>query len=79
MSHKYYDIDETAARRAKDANSFYDYKPGNATASYRAEADKAIEIAENQKSRVDPMYHAKIDRLCRADRHGSPRQGAHVR
>ena len=63
MSVKYYDIDEAAARRAKEANSFYDYKPGSATASYRADADNAIGIAEEQKSRVDPMYHEKIDRL----------------
>ena len=63
MSDKYYEIDETAARRAKEANSFYEYKPGSATASYRAEADEAIAIAEEQKSGVDPMYHEKIDRL----------------
>lgn len=33
----YYPINETAARRAKDANSFYDYKPGSATAEYRSD------------------------------------------
>ena len=59
----YYPIDETAARRAKEMSSFYDYKPGSATASYRQEVDKAAAIAEAQKSRVDPMYHEKIDRL----------------
>ncbi len=59
----YYPIDETAARRAKEMSSFYDYKPGSATASYRQEVDKAAAIAEAQKARVDPMYHEKIDRL----------------
>lgn len=59
----YYPIDETAARRAKEMSSFYDYKPGSATASYRQEVDKAAAIAEAQKTRVDPMYHEKIDRL----------------
>ncbi|WP_300756161.1 hypothetical protein [uncultured Oscillibacter sp.] len=59
----YYPIDETAARRAKEMNSYHDYKPGSATAAYRQEVDKATAIAETQKARVDPMYHEKIDRL----------------
>ena len=59
----YYHIDETAARRAKEMNSQFGYKPGSATASYRQEVDKAAAIAEFQKARVDPMYHEKIDRL----------------
>lgn len=59
----YYPINETAARRAKEMNSFSDYKPGSATAAYRQEVDRAAAIAEAQKSRVDPMYHEKIDRL----------------
>ena len=33
---KYYPINEEAAKRAKDMNSFSDYQPGSATASYRA-------------------------------------------
>lgn len=59
----YYTINEDAAKRAKDANSFFDYVPGSATAHYRQEVDAAAAIAEKQKSRVDPMYHAKIDGL----------------
>ena len=59
----YYTINEGAARRANDANSFYDYKPGSATAEYRQMVDKAVEIGEQQKKRVDPMYHEKIDSL----------------
>lgn len=59
----YYSINETAARRAKDMNSFYDYKPGSATAEYRSYIDEAVQIAERQKKRVDPMYHEKIDSL----------------
>ena len=59
----YYTINEGAARRAKEANSFSDYKPGSATAEYRQMVDKAVEIAEHQKKRVDPMYHEKIDSL----------------
>ena len=59
----YYTINEAAARRAKDANSFSDYKPGSATAEYRSYIDKAVQLAEQQKKRVDPMYHEKIDSL----------------
>lgn len=59
----YYTINEEAARRANDMNSFRDYKAGNATAEYRRMVDAATELAERQKQRVDPMYHEKIDRL----------------
>lgn len=59
----YYPINEGAARRAKEMNSFSDYKEGSATAEYQAMVDKAAAIAEQQKSRVDPMYHEKIDHL----------------
>lgn len=59
----YYPIDEEAARRAKEMNSFSDYKPGSATEDYRKSVDHAAAIAETQKGRVDPMYHEKIDQL----------------
>lgn len=60
---KYYPINEEAARRAKDANSFSDYVPGSATVEYRAMVDRAYELGEMQKAVVDPMYHDKIDGL----------------
>lgn len=59
----YYTINEDAARRAKQANSYFDYREGSATASYRAEVDKATRIAEAQKARVSSEYHEKIDAL----------------
>ena len=59
----YYPINEAAAKRAKNANSFSDYKQGSATAEYRHYVDEAIQLAERQKQRVDPMYHEKIDSL----------------
>lgn len=59
----YYTINEGAARRAKEANSYSHYKPGSATAEYRQMVDKAVEIAERQKRNVDPMHHEKIDSL----------------
>lgn len=60
---KYYPINEEAARRAKNANSFSDYVPGSATAAYREMVDQAYALGEQQKGRVDPMYHEKIDGL----------------
>ena len=59
----YYSINEGAARRAKEMNSYSDYKPGSATAEYRHYVDKAFALAHEQKKRVDPMYHEKIDSL----------------
>ena len=57
---------------AKEMNSFSDYKEGSATAEYRAMVDKAAAIAEQQKSRVNPMgYHEKIDHLL--DTHPAPK------
>lgn len=63
MNVKYYPISENAAKRAKDANSFYDYVPGSATKSYQVMVDEAAVIAAKQKDKVDPMYHDKIDGL----------------
>ena len=62
----YYKINEDAARRAKEMNSFSDYKAGSATAGYKQMVDKAAGIAAEQKRRVDPMYHEKIDKLLDA-------------
>ena len=59
----YYTINEAAVKRAKEANSFSDYKQGSATAEYRHYVDEAVQLAERQKQRVDPMYHEKIDSL----------------
>ena len=58
-----YKIDEAAARRAKEANSFKDYKEGSATAEYQSMIAEAKEIAEAQKENVDAMHHDKIDKL----------------
>lgn len=59
----YYSINETAARHAKDANSFSEYRQGSATSEYRQYVDEAAAVAGRQKARVDPMYHEKIDSL----------------
>ena len=59
----YYTINENAARRAKAAYSMTDYKEGSATAEYRHYVDEAVELADQQKKKVDPMYYKKIDHL----------------
>ena len=63
MDIKYYDINEEAARRAKEANSFRDYAPGSATSEYRGMVDAAYKMGEKHKQNIDPMYHEKVDRL----------------
>ena len=60
---KYYPINEDLARRAKEMNSFFDYVPGSTTEAYQRAVDRAAEMAEFQKQRVDPIHHEKIDRL----------------
>ena len=62
----YYPISEAAAKRAKEAISYSDYKPGSATAEYRHYVDEAAELAARQKKRVDPSFHEKIDGLLDA-------------
>ena len=60
---QYYFINEELARRAKEMSSYFDYKEGSATAEYRRSVDEAARIAEEQKRKVDPVHHARIDHL----------------
>lgn len=60
---KYYSIDENAARRSKEMMSFFDYQEGSATEEYRRQVDQAVQIAREQKEKVDPVYYEKIDTL----------------
>lgn len=57
----YYSINEDAARRAKEANSFFEYKEGSTTERYKSDVDDVARLAERQKQRVDEEYHDKID------------------
>lgn len=59
----YYDISEETARRANDANSMRDYRPGSATVEYRAAVDEAAALVESKKQTVSPFYHDKLDAL----------------
>ena len=60
---QYYPIDEALARRAKNMISFSDYVEGSATAEYRRAVDEAARLAEQQKRKVDPIHHDRIDQL----------------
>lgn len=57
----YYQINEETARNAHYMVHMSDYKPGSATASYRAAVDEAAALAEAQKAKVSPYYHEKLD------------------
>lgn len=59
----YYPIDETTAKAANDAFSMGDYRPGSATAEYRAEVDSAAALVRTRKEAVSCYYHAKLDAL----------------
>lgn len=59
----YYQIDEHTARMAHEANSMRPFQGGRATAEYRAAVDTARQIVEEQKQKVAPCYHDKIDYL----------------
>ena len=60
---QYYPIDEKLARHAQEMNSFFTYKEGSATEEYRRSVDEAARIAEEQKRKVDPIHHERINRL----------------
>lgn len=60
---QYYEISEETARRAHEMCSMSDYRPGNATASYRASVDKAAALVTAQKTKISPYYHDKLDAL----------------
>lgn len=60
----YYQINENIAARAKSMMSFNDYKQGSATSEYQKLLNEAYSIAQQQKNKVDSMYHEKIDYYC---------------
>lgn len=57
---------EQSARRAKEASSFYDYKPGSATEEYLQYCKNADEIAQHAKERLQNVG-APADRAEKVD------------
>lgn len=60
----FYEINEEAARLAKEMISFSDYKKGSATAEYQSSVMEVEKIAEVQKQKVSSYYWPQIDRLA---------------
>lgn len=59
----YCEIDERTAERAHYCVHMSDYKPGSATAEYRAAVDAVAALAEARKEKISPFYHDKLDAL----------------
>ena len=59
----YYEINENAARRAKEANSYSDYQEGTATSGYKSAVDEVVEIAERQK-KLALVYPYERSQFC---------------
>lgn len=57
---KYYDINESTARVAKEINSFSGYTPGSATAGYRATVDSVYEIVSQIETSKPNLYEKAL-------------------
>ena len=64
MSVTYYPINEDTARNAHYMVHMGDYKPGSATASYRAAVDEAAALVEAQKAKVRSSLTKSPTRKC---------------
>ena len=62
---KYYEINETAARRAREMWSFTDYKHGSKTAEYRAAVDKAYSLVDRLPDELKERGAAIADRYAK--------------
>lgn len=62
---KYYEINETAARRARQMWSFSDYKHGSKTAEYRAQVDECYKIVDSLPDDLKAKGEEMADRYAR--------------
>lgn len=65
---RYYEINETDARMAHEANSMREFKAGSETEGYRAQVDEAYRMAEEQAERFPELAekaYALADRFAR--------------
>lgn len=65
---RYYEINETDARMAHEANSMREFKVGSETEGYRAQVDEAYRIADEQAERFPELAekaYALADRFAR--------------
>ena len=62
---KYYEINETAARQAREYWSFSDYQHGSKTAEYRAQVDKCYSLVDKLPEDLKEKGEAIADRYAR--------------
>ena len=62
---KYYEINETAARQAREMWSFSDYTHGSKTAEYRAQVDECYKIVDRLPDELKEKGAAMADRYAR--------------
>ena len=58
---RYYEINESLAKRAKESYSFSDYVPGSATAEYKAAVDEVYKLGEKAKAMTS--NESKIEKI----------------
>jgi len=63
MERVYFSINETGAKTANDMMSFSEYKTGSKTAGYKAQVDKAYELAE-KVIEARPTEEERVSKLC---------------
>lgn len=62
---KYYEIDETAARRGRELWSFSEYKNGSKTSEYRAQVDEVYKIVDELPDALKEKGAAMAERYAR--------------
>lgn len=62
---RYYEINEAAARQARQMWSFSDYKEGSKTAEYKAEVDKCYSLIDKLPDDLKEKGEAIADRYAR--------------
>ena len=62
---KYYEINETAARQARQYWSFFDYVQGSKTAEYRAQVDECYKLVDKLPDDLKERGEALADRYAR--------------
>ena len=62
---KYYEINETAARQARECWSFNDYQHGSKTAEYRAQVDKCYSLVDKLPDDLKEKGATMADRYAR--------------
>ena len=63
MERVYFSINEAGAKTANDMMSFSEYKTGSKTAGYKAQVDKAYELAE-KVIEARPTEEERVSKLC---------------